>query len=284
MNKKSFLDGAFYLNEMFAKDEPFACGKMGHSELVTLYNYWVFAKDNKPIQWDNSIVSQIINNAGVFPASDLVLQQFVQEFTNSLSYMDSMALWSGFNPQFEHDVIKTQSPNCTFIDLQTIEPFYTGAPWTEHLEGKNVLVVSPFTASIEKQYVNREKLWKDPRILPKFNLKTIQHQHSPNIHTGSKYANWLEMVEDIKTQMSKIDYDICLVGTGASSIPLTAYAKKQGKKAIHLGGPLQILFGIKGGRWDSGSIGKYFYNEYWTRPTLKEVPLNHKYIENGCYW
>lgn len=57
-----------------------------------------------------------------------------------------------------------------------------------------------------------------------------------------------------------------------------------GKKAIHLGGPLQLLFGIKGGRWDNGDIGKVFYNEYWTRPLLEETPEKFKNIEGGCYW
>lgn len=46
--------------------------------------------------------------------------------------------------------------------------------------------------------------------------------------------------------MDKIDYDICLIGCGAYGFPLAAHAKRKGKKAVHLGGALQLLFGIKG--------------------------------------
>ena len=61
IEKKSAIDGAFYLYEKFASNESFACGKIGHSELVCLYNYFFYAQNNKPIEWDNGVVSQIIN-------------------------------------------------------------------------------------------------------------------------------------------------------------------------------------------------------------------------------
>jgi len=27
-----------------------------------------------------------------------------------------------------------------------------------------------------------------------------------------------------------------------------------------------------------------YLNEHWSRPKKEEQPLNHKSIENGCYW
>jgi hypothetical protein len=84
--------------------------------------------------------------------------------------------------------------------------------------------------------------------------------------------------------MDTIDYDVMLIGAGASSLPLVAHARKNGKKAIHLGGPLQLLFGIKGGRWNNGDIGKHFYNEHWVNPSVEETPEKYKSIEGGCYW
>jgi hypothetical protein len=189
-----------------------------------------------------------------------------------------------FNMDFEARFIKKNSPNCELIDLQSLEPFYSGSPWTEHLESKRVLVVSPFTDTIQKQYKIKNKLWKDPRILPDFELLTIKHQHSPGIDKPSKYSSWTEMIADLKKQIDHIEYDIMLIGAGASALPLVAHAKRSGKKAVHLGGPLQLLFGIKGKRWDNGDIGKGFYNEYWTRPLLEETPEKFKNIEGGCYW
>lgn len=46
--------------------------------------------------------------------------------------------------------------------------------------------------------------------------------------------------------MDKVEYDVCLIGCGAYGFPLAAHAKRTGHKAIHLGGSLQLLFGIAG--------------------------------------
>ena len=81
----------------------------------------------------------------------------------------------------------------------------------------------------------------------------------------------------------KIDFDVAIIGCGAYGFPLAAKLKRAGKITIHLGGAVQILFGIKGSRWDNGEVSK-FYNEYWVRPDDKDKPQNANNVENGCYW
>jgi hypothetical protein len=95
-----------------------------------------------------------------------------------------------------------------------------------------------------------------------------------------RHQDWFEALDDLKSQMERETFDIALVGAGAWSLPLVAHAKKLGKKGIHLGGSLQLLFGIKGGRFDQDGI----YNESWTRPLPSEVPSNFKKMEQGAYW
>jgi hypothetical protein len=80
--------------------------------------------------------------------------------------------------------------------------------------------------------------------------------------------------------MERKDFDVALVGAGAWSIPLVAHAKNLGKKGLHLGGQLQLLFGIKGGRWDQVGI----YNPFWTRPLADEKPKDFMRMEHGAYW
>ena len=75
-------------------------------------------------------------------------------------------------------------------------------------------------------------------------------------------------------------FDIAIIGCGAYGMPLAAYCKQIGKKAVHLGGATQLLFGIKGKRWDNYSL----YNDYWVRPLESETPRNAGKIESGCYW
>lgn len=282
--KRDILNGAFYLYHSFKSPEPFAAGKIGNCELMCIFNYFLFKCKNQTVEWSPNVIEEIYNNTGVFPKTEEARITFINQITEDLKDIDTLAWWSMFNKEFEGRFIKLHSPKCELIDLVSLEPFYFGVPWTEHLEGKKVLVISPFTNTIQKQYKIKDKLWKDPRILPDFELLTIKHQHSPGIDKPSKYNSWIEMIIDFKEQIDKIEYDVMLIGAGASALPLVAHAKRSGKKAVHLGGPLQLLFGIKGGRWDNGDIGKVFYNEYWTRPSLDETPEKFKNIEGGCYW
>lgn len=283
-NIPDFIGSSFYLYENFMTDKPFAFGKIGNCELMCIYNFFVYKQSNQPVQWSPNVVDEIYQNAGVFPQTEQTRIDFIKEIVNSIPHIDSLAWWSMFNKEFEHNFIKSYAPNCRLIDLQSIEPFYSGMPWTEHLKNKKVLVISPFVETIKQQYTKKEKIWQDPRILPDFQLLTLKHQHSPGIDEPSKYSDWCTMIKDIKQQMDVIDYDVVLIGTGASALPLIAHAKQKNKKGVHLGGPLQLLFGIKGGRWDNGPIGKNFYNEHWVRPSLDETPKMHRAIEGGCYW
>ena len=56
------------------------------------------------------------------------------------------------------------------------------------------------------------------------------------------------------------------------------------KSSIHLGGATQILFGIKGHRWDTHDVISSFYNDHWVRPSKEETPEKAKINEEGCYW
>jgi hypothetical protein len=98
------------------------------------------------------------------------------------------------------------------------------------------------------------------------------------------YRDWFAALDAMCEQMSSIPFDSAIVGAGAWSLPLVARAKSLGKWAIHLGGATQILFGIKGGRWDNSPEISAFYNDAWTRPSALETPPNVTTIEGACYW
>jgi hypothetical protein len=56
--------------------------------------------------------------------------------------------------------------------------------------------------------------------------------------------------------------------------------------AVHTGGATQIMFGIKGKRWDKDnhSVISKFYNSAWIRPSAREIPEGARAIENACYF
>lgn len=282
----NFLDGAVEILEKFKTNTPFCIGKIGNAELMCAYNYF-FAQHHKqtPIQWNSTIVKEIYINAGVFPQTEEARIYFSEELSDAVANSDIMAPWNRGLGDFELRFIGSRNPACTLVDLQSLEPFYSGLPWSSELEDKNVLVISPFVETIKKQYEQREQLWKNPRVLPKFNLKTIYHPTSKAISgEKNKYASWKEMIDDIKYQMFNTEFDVALIGTGASSLPLTSFAKQIKRQGIHLGGSLQLLFGIKGKRWEQMKIFDHFYNDCWTRPSIDETPEGYKLVEDGTYW
>ena len=57
-----------------------------------------------------------------------------------------------------------------------------------------------------------------------------------------------------------------------------------GLTLLDLGGATQILFGIRGRRWDDHRIISKLYNEHWTRPKPTETPRHFDRVENGAYW
>ena len=177
--------------------------------------------------------------------------------------------------------------------LLALEPYWAIEPWTRALEGKKVLVIHPFASLIESQYAEkRELLFQDKRVLPSFELKTLQAVQS--IGGESEFKDWFEALDWMKTRMDATDYDIALIGCGAYGFPLAAHAKRMGKQSVHLGGALQLLFGIRGKRWDDPSYGvrvfgvqnmyKRLFNEAWIYPTESLRPKYANRVESGCYW
>ena len=93
----------------------------------------------------------------------------------------------------------------------------------------------------------------------------------------------------MENEVDKHDFDIALIGCGAYGFPLAAYVKRKGKKAVHFGGSLQLLFGIRGNRWENPNYNPIYnyanlMNEYWVKPGSVEKPQNAEKVENACYW
>ena len=126
-------------------------------------------------------------------------------------------------------------------------------------------------------------LFANKNVLPEFNLVTIKAVQSI---AGNEcgYKTWFDALDHMKNKISEKEFDIAIIGCGAYGFPLASFIKDQGKKAVHIGGATQILFGIKGARWDEREFFQKMYNEYWVRPSEEETPNNNDLVEGGCYW
>ena len=84
--------------------------------------------------------------------------------------------------------------------------------------------------------------------------------------------------------MQGLSFDVALLGCGAYSLPLAARIHGMGRSAIHLGGSLQLLFGVFGRRWERFDSQRALLNSAWIRPLAEDRPISYQDVEDGCYW
>ena len=84
--------------------------------------------------------------------------------------------------------------------------------------------------------------------------------------------------------MDAVDYDVAITGAGAYSMPLAIHARDTGHAAIQMSGATQLLFGIRGKRWDTHPQISRLYNDAWVRPAENEGIANREVVEGGSYW
>lgn len=265
--------------EKLLKGDPFLVARFGDAELRTLVYYYENML-NMRTGFPEYIKKRMHLNAGFFPATDENLLKFGAVLEESCSRVDLYGVW--FN-LMEDYMIEKNSPLAKLVCLDGLEPYRSDFPWSYALKGKKVLVVHPFSDSIKKQYKNRNFLFHNKKILPEFELITYRTVQT-NAGGECQYNDWFEALNQMYNDIKKIEFDIAIVGCGAYGLPLSAKIKDLNKQVIHLGGATQILFGIRGLRWDIRPEMQKYFNNYWVRPQSKEKPKNAQKVEGGCYW
>lgn len=264
-----------YISQMIESGSPMMLCRFGAVEIKAMCY-------SKLLPWPINLLAKnysftnMHRNAGFFPTTKEAFSQFSDLIYQDCSYIDVLASW-----RIEEILIKNSLKSAFKCGLADLNPHLESSFWLQSLKGKRVLVVHPFATTIESQYRNnRTKLYSNPDFLPEFaSLETVKAiQTIAGNEAGFK--TWFDALEYMKKEIEKHDFDVCLLGCGAYGFPLAAHIKRMGKQGIHVGGVLQIYFGIKGKRWDD----KELYNEFWVSPSDLERPEGLKNVENGCYW
>jgi hypothetical protein len=268
---------------------PAAIGKLGTIELELVYTYYKLGALQPQPQ---RLLTTLCRNAGLFPPTPVAAVKMAKELLDSLTYMTTLSPWWQIPQTLE--LFESKAPSATQVSLQSLECFLSPDPshwWTAQLAANTrVLVISPFAATVKRQIPNLDKalpnLWSkdlifDTITMPlSWGIQSSETQHA----MLATYGDSVGLLEDLKKQMDAKDYDLVLVGAGLYSLPLVAHARRQGKKGIHLGGATQLFFGIRGARWDTMPEFQRFFNEFWTRPSEEERPVQFQQVERGCYW
>lgn len=226
----------------------------------------------------------LCNNAGFFPKDEKLIEKFGTKMQEWSKQVDYLAVW--YSPM-ETYAIKHYSKSAILINPYSLEPYYYDSPWSKELKGKKVLVIHPFSESIEQQYKKRNQIFSNKNVLPDFELHTIKAIQSIG-GKSDRFETWFDALEFMKDEIDATEFDIAVIGCGAYGFGLASYVKSIGKIAIHIGGATQLLFGIKGSRWTSHPEAyprlKKMINDAWVTPSEDERPGSAGSVENGCYW
>jgi len=286
---------------------PIMIGKIGSTELRLIYQFFSILQ-NQLADFTPDLKNEGCNVSGLYPPSKEGFLIFIKTYIGALQNMNIMASWNDNILQIEefiwnNYIINNKNNNVTLglVELTTLESFYTEPQywWQNLYENKTILVISPFIKSIQTQLdlSKRDKIWTGKWTgfwSKNITFKYVKFAHPYYISSDedkAKYPKTLELLlQKYQNEIDKIgDFDIALIGTGAYSIILCDYVKRIKKKnAFHLGGGLQMMFGVYGHRWEpsfnNSPFLKEYMNEHWIRPLPEEIPPMYQAQENGAYF
>lgn len=279
---KPVLDGRnanAFLLEGLSQSKPFLAARFGNVELAVLMNY-LHNRIAGVEHWHPQVKTSIFNCNALFPSTDDALRRFSELYIQRLHHIDFLGVW---NNRGEDIFASMYADTMQLGPLESLEPYLNeGKPWSKALAGKRVLVVHPYEYSIRQQHPKMAKLFPD--VFPSFDLLVYR---PVNVLTDdlSNYTDWFDALARMEHDIAKLDFDVALVAAGPFGLPLAAYIKMLGKQVIHVGGSLQLFFGIKGKRWEN-RVQAQFFNEHWCYPQEQETPPVdiRKRMDNGDYW
>lgn len=244
--------------------EPVFVGRWGSTEFETMVHGldwmpWYEKKFNKRIRWN------MFHMSGFFSAEDKrLLSRFAKDYATASSHADALEIWGIPGERY---AIEQLCPTAHILHSRAIAPWKSNTPWTSWLAGKRVLAISPFSVDILSQYAKRESLHQHPLVLPEFSLRAVSSVQTQG-QGDTRFATWYEALQYQKGLVAAHEFDVLLAGCGAYGMLLCDFVKQElGKSSIYMGSGLQLLFGIRGRRWDKSGTMDGCMNEHWIYPS-----------------
>jgi hypothetical protein len=276
----------------FKNNKPFLIGRNGSTELEVL-SY--FIKNGPNTQFPQFLMNRLETYSGIFPATQESVKHWVLRYVDSLYECDAIAEgWYEPLKIEEKILLDAIIPKRDSLFLRNLEPYYfdESIRWSKFLENKNVGIINSFAKTCEEQTYLSKAIWgKNFKSLLPSNTRWIPIQtYFPPKMSGDyretswplHINNWEQAIDYVLQSYKEDPFEVAIVGCGALGMIIGAELKKKGVQVILMGGATQILFGVRGKRWETHSVISKFFNDAWVYP--KNKPANAKLIENACYW
>ena len=261
--------------------KPFLATRFGSFELGMVSNF-LYNRLSGRNHWGTTSLKALSRDQS-WQGNIEAQENFYHHFLRAIPDIDALGIWYNHGEQVMANYL---CKHAVLFELLAFEPYFYQKPWTLALRHKKVLVIHPYTNSIPAQYKNRQQLFEQ-EVLPEFELITYR----PFSSFGDEWKQYPDMqatLDKMIADIQKIDFDIALIACGPQGLPLGTAIKAMNKQAVHVGGALQLFFGILGKRWEEpGRPQSVFFNEHWVRPTDAEIPKDAralKFSDEGCYW
>jgi hypothetical protein len=252
----------------------------------------VLLSRHKGLQLEPRQALLLERNAGIFPTTPASVGTWVLKTLAAIQDSDLLvAGWYKPIAAHELDFLRAIGKRGPYLPLRALEPYYVpeAYQWTAALEGRRVAVVSSFAETACAQASRSDAVWNGRAILPKATYLPVVTRYSPRLAQGT--AEWPDTVTSWETAVTNVvnrvmaqNAEIVLIGCGGLGAIIGHELRMRGKICIVMGGAIQVLFGIKGRRWQSHSIISSFWNDAWVWPRLEDTPRGAEEIEGGCYW
>lgn len=226
---------------------------------------------------------------GVSPPNDEEINEFSVKYIEALRAADMICEMRAHWFPFEKNFLQSNAnENASRVFAETVgdlelflDPRTRNKSWFASLECRKILIVHSFADDMKRQY---ELGVFD---YPKF--ESIEFFKAPNTQaepTDSFTTTWSGELAKATERIARIDFEIALIGCGGYSSPIALFCKKTlKKKAVVIGGYLQLYFAISGKRWQEQAKDRGFsIDSKWIKPSEHNRPKNWKSIEGGAYW
>lgn len=273
-----------YLIKLIQKDKPFMITRVGIG--AETYISAIYKITNKI---ERSLIYSLNNNNGIYASNENQIINWCGHYIKSIEESNALATW-------ENAVVKEQTilkpDGIPSIHTRVLEPFYLCSenikPWSHYLQGKKILIISPFVESIKSQNETNFQLFSDDRRIFLDDQEFVYYKAYNTSAGNHAHDNWGETFDIMCDEISKLDFDVALLGCGGYGLPLCRYIKKSlNKSVIYIGGGLQMVFGVMGKRWEQSEYWKkmiQIHNPKLIRPSGDEVLKNCHKVENACFW
>ena len=263
-----------FIIEKMNEENGFFIGRISGSDYESVYTYLNYNKDLNCMNYLH-YYNSVSNFNGYFDkeTDEIKKKENFKIYLDTLlkCYKESDIL---LNPctEIERNLDKIKNEYNKFICktkpminyhwIESIRPFLNDFKiFAQH---KKVLIISPFSESIKYQYKRKDVILKN-YVYPDFELITydtpVTYNNEKDSLSHIETNNWLEQCEKMENDIMKLDFDIALLSCASYAMYLgNVISKKMNKKAIYIGGVLNVFFNIYGKRYSNNSFYDTFKN------------------------